>query len=253
MLWEASRKGLFDIVQTLLQSGVNIQQDTSGYNPLVGVKTGEIAELLDLAIRAGDVECIEMLLQKGVDVNKIHVTPGRNTAVEFENISLTKMLFNLCAEVNMVDSSKSTALMTAVQCIESSSYGSQGSRFNTDVIKLLLKSGADVNIINAQGMTALHIACQRTDRYVVSLLVNAGADVNICDESGNTALMIALLRNNVDIASLLIDRGCDFNAVNNNNENALTIAIGKGYVVIIRSLIAKGANMNVENEETPLL
>ena len=45
-----------------------------------------------------------------------------------------------------------------------------------DIIKLLLENGADVNVVNSQGYTALHYACIICDRSVVLLLVNASCD-----------------------------------------------------------------------------
>lgn len=60
---------------------------------------------------------------------------------------------------------------------------------DTGTIPLLNAAGADVNAANARGETALHFAAAGiiTPQYL-PLLLNAGADVNAVDAEGNTAL-----------------------------------------------------------------
>jgi ankyrin repeat protein len=62
-----------------------------------------------------------------------------------------------------------------------------------DGIRLLLDAGADVNIKNASGKTALMIAlffCRengyRLTKKIMKMLIDAGADVNIKDDYGTT-------------------------------------------------------------------
>ena len=56
------------------------------------------------------------------------------------------------------------------------------------VMELLLKEGADVNIQNNDGWTALMIASDDGHHQVVELLLKEGADVNIQNNNGWTAL-----------------------------------------------------------------
>ena len=54
-------------------------------------------------------------------------------------------------------------------------------------------------------------AVQEAHKEVVSLLLKAGAEVNIQEETGKTALMMAVKKGYFDIASELLRAGADPN------------------------------------------
>jgi hypothetical protein len=56
------------------------------------------------------------------------------------------------------------------------------------IIRQLVNEGADINVRDAQGRTALMIAVGRGHFAAVDHLIKLGADVNICDNNGQTAL-----------------------------------------------------------------
>jgi len=59
-------------------------------------------------------------------------------------------------------------------------------------VQLLLRHGADPNVKDANGKTALHlIAARGVGRSAIQALVKAGADVNVRDDEGNTPLNLA--------------------------------------------------------------
>ncbi|WP_122440539.1 ankyrin repeat domain-containing protein [Mycobacterium attenuatum] len=53
----------------------------------------------------------------------------------------------------------------------------------------LLDAGADVNVIDEQGVTALHFAAKGESDEVVRLLPDAGADVDASSNKGETPLI----------------------------------------------------------------
>ena len=73
-------------------------------------------------------------------------------------------------------------------------------RGQTEVVKMLLEKGADVNAKNTKGWTALMIASLRGQTEVVKNLLEKGADVNAKDEDGKSALKHAI---NNEIIKLL--------------------------------------------------
>lgn len=56
------------------------------------------------------------------------------------------------------------------------------------------------------------------------MLIPKGADVNICNNYGNTALIKPILNGNGNIVALLIQCGANVNAENAKRESALSIA-----------------------------
>lgn len=51
-----------------------------------------------------------------------------------------------------------------------------------DLIKLLVKHGADVNLCNSNGTYPLHLAITRQEETICEFLLQSGADVNGCDK-----------------------------------------------------------------------
>jgi ankyrin repeat protein len=59
------------------------------------------------------------------------------------------------------------------------------------IVKLLLDHGADPNVREQNGFTALHAAAQNDDVEIIRLLLLGGADLTIKSTSGKTAMDIA--------------------------------------------------------------
>ena len=72
-------------------------------------------------------------------------------------------------------------------------FHSRGDRGrNADRVRDLLDRGADVNVRNHKGQTALHCAAKAGFADLVALLLDRGADVQATDHDGVTALAAAL-------------------------------------------------------------
>ena len=73
-----------------------------------------------------------------------------------------------------------------------------------ELLPLLLKNNANINIRNHEGDTPLKLAVYENDLDTVILLVKNKANVNIRDIDGKTALMISMSWDYYDIANVLI-------------------------------------------------
>ena len=70
-------------------------------------------------------------------------------------------------------------------------------------VKYLVYLGADVNVKNNLGDTALTVAAYNGHLEVVKYLAELGVDLNTKDEYGNTALMMASYSGHKDVVEVL--------------------------------------------------
>lgn len=89
-----------------------------------------------------------------------------------------------------------------------------------EIIKTLLNHGAKVNAKNNEGKTALMFS----KNYKISkILLNHGAKVNLKDKKGHTALMYSALRSKLTIFNLLLKAGADIYIKDNLGNNLLIL------------------------------
>lgn len=124
------------------------------------------------------------------------------------------------------------------------------------MVRKLITEGADVNIAQGDGMTALHWAAEHADSAMAAALVRAHADVKATTRIGSyTPLELASRSGSAGVVKVLLGAGADPNRPNANGSTALHLAAAAGNPDAVEALLAKGANPNVrENEwgQTPL-
>ena len=116
----------------------------------------------------------------------------------------------------------------------------------TDVAKLLIKAGADVNAKDEDDRSALIYAADDNAIELAQLLIKSGADMNAKDRYDRTALMKAAVKNELDFARLLIKSGADVNARDEDDETALMKA-ARFSEDMTKLLIAEKADVNAKN------
>ena len=97
------------------------------------------------------------------------------------------------------------------------------------------------------GANDIFQASKKGDLARVKELVESGADVNVKNRDGETALMIATFKKHLDIVKYLVEKGADMNVQDINKETALMFAISKNHIDIVKYLVEKGADVNVKN------
>jgi len=106
----------------------------------------------------------------------------------------------------------------------------------TDIASMLLAANADVNQVEANGVSPLIEAIANNHIALARLLVDHGADVNTVDWWGRTPLWTA-----VDLRDL---------EVNKTDDNGVDRAAA---LELIRTLLDRGANVNARTKEVPPL
>jgi len=123
-----------------------------------------------------------------------------------------------------------------------------------DVITELMQLGADLNIQDNDGDTALIIACDyyhpEITNSIISQLLQKKADVNIKNKYGKTALFYGY---DTEIKQQLLTAGADINTVDNKGQ---TVLYNDHYLhATLEFLLQSGANPNHQDNDgnTPLI
>ncbi len=116
---------------------------------------------------------------------------------------------------------------------------------NYKIVKILLDSGANVNILNKYSESPIFEAVRQNDFNMIDLLKSYGADLNIRNKEGATALMVAC-QNKYRQESLikLIKYGCNIMLTDNKGRNSLMYAANNDNGVMMDILI-KEAKSNL--------
>ena len=252
---------------------------------------GELNQELLSASEEGNATEVSALLAKGADVNAMgpglrkYGRPVNNTALyiasRMGHPEVVKILLSKNANVNATMEDGETALTGAIETAASRSEDpavllrlfevvklllKAGARVNVqdsygttplmaasklkvagcEMVKLLLDAKADVNHKTKYGTTALTEAFQLGRIDVVRLLIEAKADVNARPTSGETLLFMACDREDIDIAKMLIAAKADVNAKINEGMTALWMAAVRGNLDLVKILVAAGADVNAE-------
>ena len=97
------------------------------------------------------------------------------------------------------------------------------------VIKVLLRAGAEVDVRSWGGGTPLYVAVQMGQLAAARRLIEAGADPALTDNQGNTLLHLACYNGRTDIAKWLLQLGLDPKSKNKQGETPATWATRAGF------------------------
>lgn len=123
-----------------------------------------------------------------------------------------------------------------------------------DIVQFLIDKGCDIHKRNNDGKTPLMLACEKGHLGAVHRLIAKGFDKTIRDKEGNTTLHLSCYGGNISIVKLLINSEYDIHESNNSKQTALFTACSSGFYKICELLMSKAVSANTrdDNDETPL-
>jgi hypothetical protein len=213
-----------DLVMGLIEAGAPVTGEASG------LRRGAVSTAVARASGVGRVAVVQALIARGAFSNgppDVKEATLRSAAGSGNPLMVAEIL-KYKLDVNAQDIEGDTAL---IRLWRSQHFGADKSK--TDVVgiaRLLLDAGADPNVTNKSGSTALFSA---SNAEVVRLLIKAGAKNDIRNQYGDTPLLWA---ESDDAAVALIEAGADTTVKAKSDDSIEQRAIKKNFKNTIRLL-----------------
>eukprot|EP00011_Vannellida_sp_DIVA3-517-6-12_P004910 CAMPEP_0114614994 /NCGR_PEP_ID=MMETSP0168-20121206/5938_1 /TAXON_ID=95228 ORGANISM="Vannella sp., Strain DIVA3 517/6/12" /NCGR_SAMPLE_ID=MMETSP0168 /ASSEMBLY_ACC=CAM_ASM_000044 /LENGTH=825 /DNA_ID=CAMNT_0001826055 /DNA_START=387 /DNA_END=2864 /DNA_ORIENTATION=+ len=126
-----------------------------------------------------------------------------------------------------------------------------------EIVKLLLKKKADVNVQDRNGWTPLHCCASHNNLNICELLLRVdGIDVGVLNKDGTSPLHYLVRSNPPEdqqqlyrtILDLYVEKRGDINSQSKHGEAALHQACLRGNLAAVKFLLANHANINMLNK-----
>jgi ankyrin repeat protein len=238
----AAREGDIESAQLLLDAGAQINQVTEyGWTPLL------------TAVNNRNYRLAKLLLEKGADPNLANkggwtplylATDNRNIEggdypvpkADMDHLELLRMLLEKGANPNarIKDNTLTRTIFTMQWFFEdgATAFVRASQSSDTELMKLLLKHGADPQIATSLGDNALTassgigwvegVTYERSTKEnfeAMKMLLDLGLDPNYSNNEGRTALMGAAMKGRSDVIQMLVDRGARLDARDKGNRD----------------------------------
>lgn len=246
LLFKAVLSGHEETVKLLLDKGAEVQVRCTEKLGLPWYFRGHsINKLtaLHLAAREGFLNIVELLLNRGADINSTDSLKEIPLHASVKHPSIVAYLLSKGAQNDFLNNKEQSPLHTAAssECFES--------------VKILVQNGAKATLKDKDQRTPLHYAAAKNNQEIVKYLLDQGAPINDQDVEGETSLHRAVSVGSSEIVKFLINNGAHVEAKNTKRKRPLHLAAVKEETACIEILLNAGVKVHVKDdqEETPLI
>ncbi|KAJ8386825.1 hypothetical protein AAFF_G00166200 [Aldrovandia affinis] len=195
-------------------------------------------------------------------------------AVEGGNVGIVKELLGALTELQLSTQGKGTGDTALHICCRGK---------DTEIAKLLVEHGANVDVQNGEGQTPLHVAAWEGDALMLKFLYQCKANPNIVDKLDRSPLHIAAERGHTNVVEVLTEkfksnvlartkdgstlmhiasqcghpdtalaflkRGVPLHMPNKSGAVCLHAAAKRGHTAVVKALLQKGAHVDATTKD----
>lgn len=195
------------LARVLIKAGADLEsEDRRGLTSLMYTTFSDSSKVAQVLIKAkADLE--------HQTLKRINNTRGETAlllAAKNGAMKVLKLLVESKVNINHKDEHGKNSLMQGVLLrFSSKEDGHVVKKANSLVVKTLIKAGANLDLQDQEGFTALMMAIQKKYNEAAKVLLEAGASLDLQNQKGLTALMIAVTNSNPKMVYLLIEAGAN--------------------------------------------
>lgn len=254
------------LVAAIETGDISVVKDALDEEPDLSNELFQGVPLLTHAVLAGQFEIARELLARGSDINL--VADGRATALALAAMNGQAAGVEFCLD-HGADPNQSVSISISGDGGEDvlihgiTPLHLAASVENPEIIKILLRKGADLNSISGLGFSPLMHSIKDQQYENAVLLIDAGAAIDFDPPAGLPVehlarlnpLLVAATNENLPMIRLLLQKKVRIDIQDGGGSTALKHAATAGNRAMVEALIKAGANVNLADEEnwTPLM
>ena len=224
-LWLASFYGLEYTVSHLLASQRHWIDEKTGW--------GDTA--LHRAAACGNTGVLKLLLSNGAEINA--QDRAGNTSLHLASSSRIDIIY-----FGRLDAMERQTWSRREQY-------ERTSETSLNVIRLLLDHGANVNAVNFQGETALHLSVKTSQKPITQLLLAKNADVILKYRNLEAPLTLAIINDDDEMTQILLEHDLQRQVQCGILDEAIRIALFEDQLSLLKMLLAKSPEQPAPDQE----
>jgi ankyrin repeat protein len=149
--------------------------------------------LMRPALRGGNFDVVLALLDTGIEITSDQLADA--IVLGFE--AAVQLFIDAGIDINAAAYGQARSMPIHIATVSG----------RLPILKRLMGAGADIEVENSKGHTALALAVVREDMAVIKVLLDAGANATVCVYGDESSLAYAYRRKNDELISLLHEAG----------------------------------------------
>ncbi|EGY19779.1 ankyrin-1 [Verticillium dahliae VdLs.17] len=185
-----------------------------------------------LSIKQQNIEAVKILLQKqrqcpdGEQSRRVYALPS------------VKLLLDNHAVATINDATTEEVTPLHVACMNG----------HADIVRLLLRHGADSSRRCSTHLTAFGLAVYNGSAEIVRMFLEFGASAEGSDDDDFFPVHLAAQAGHLDLLHLLISHGADVSARSKTGRTTLYLAAAGGEMAVVKTLIEMGVDVNARDQ-----